>query len=238
MTPLVLIALGLVVLAVGIGVLRSFGPHYRIGRLLAATPKMTVGEAVAAARAGKPLYVRIDGRIDSEEDFPDEHHRPLVYRRQRMQLRRGSGWLTYDDQLQQVPFEVHEGLDAIAVDGTALEEGLVVLPREAVGTAEEVPDQVPPATPPTTPVRMRIEQVSAVEHATVLGVPMQAGAGTRITAGLGRPLILTTLEVPEAMRILGGGSGALRPLIATACLAGGLILLSVGLGWAVLEALT
>ena len=34
-----------------------------------------------------------------------------------------------------------------------------------------------------------------------------------MTAGLGRPLILTTLEVPEAMRILGGGSESLRPLI-------------------------
>jgi hypothetical protein len=85
---------------------------------------------------------------------------------------------------------------------------------------------------------MRIDQVSAVEHATVLGMPVQAGARPQITAGLGRPLILTTLEVPEAMRILGGGSGALRPLLSTICLAGGLILLSVGLGWAVVEALT
>lgn len=238
MTPLLLIALGLIVLAVGIGVLRSFGPRYRIGRLLAATPKMTVGEAVAAARAGTPRYVRIDGRIDSEEDFPDEHHRPLVYRRRRMQLRRGSGWQTYDDQLQQVPFEVHEGVDAIAVDGSALDEGLVVLPRESVGTAEEVPDQVPPATPPATRVRMRIEQVSAVEHATVLGMPVHRGSGTQITAGLGRPLILTTLEVPEAMRILGGGAGSVRPLVSTLCLAGGLALLSLGLGWAVVEALT
>ena len=179
MTPLLLIALGLVVLAVGIGVLRSFGPRYRVGRLLAATPKMTVAEAVAAARAGTPRYVRVDGRIDSEEDFPDEHHRPLVYRRRRLQLRRGSAWQTYDDRLQQVPFEVHEGLDAIAVDGTALDEGLVVLPREAVGTADEVPEQVPPATPPATPIRMRVEQVSAVEHATVLGMPVQAGRGRR-----------------------------------------------------------
>jgi hypothetical protein len=238
MTPLFLIALGLGVLAVGMGVLRSFGPRYRIGRLLAATPKITVAEAVAAARDGTPRYVRIDGRIDSEEDFPDEHHRPLVYRRRRLQLRRGSAWQTYDDQLQQVPFEVHEGLDAIAVDASALDEGLVVLPREAVGTAGEVPDQVPTSTPPATPIRMRVEQVSAVEHATVLGMPVQSGARAQITAGLGRPLILTTLEVPEAMRILGGGSGTLRPVVATFCLAGGLVLLSAGLGWAVIEAAT
>ena len=55
-------------------------------------------------------------------------------------------------------------------------------------------------------MRLRVEQVSSVEHAVVLGVPV-AGPGeqpVRMTAGLGRPLILTTLETPEAMRILAG----------------------------------
>src|SRR5687768_8851865 len=89
MSPPPLIAPGLVVLSVGIVALLSFGPRYRVGRLLAATPKVTVAEALELARAGRPRYVRVDGRIDSEEDFPDEHHRPLVYRRQRLQLRKG-----------------------------------------------------------------------------------------------------------------------------------------------------
>lgn len=236
MTPLVLIAAGLIVLAVGIGVLRSFGPRYRIGRLLTATPRMTIGEAVEVARSGVPRYVRIDGRIDSQEDFPDEHHRPLVYRRRRLQLRRGARWETYDEQLEQVPFELHEGVDTIVVDGAALGDGLVVLPREAEGTADEVPDQVPAGTTPSTRVRMRIEQLSAVEHATVLGVPSIRDATPRMTAGRGRPLIVTTLEIPEAMRVLGGGPGSVRPLAAVICLAGGLILLSAGLGWAVIDA--
>lgn len=238
MTPLLLIAAGLVVLAAGVGVLRSFGSRYRIGRLLAATQKVSVGEALEVARSGAARYVRVDGRIDSEEDFPDEHDRPLVFRRQRLQLRRGSRWETYDEQLQQVPFEVHEGQDGIGIDAAALDDGLVVLPREAGGTAAEVPDRVPPGTPPATPVRMRLEQLSAVEHATVLGLPVAVGGTARMTAGLGRPLIVTTLEVPEAMRVLGGGRGTVRPLLAVACLTGGLILLSAGLGWAVIEALT
>jgi hypothetical protein len=46
MSPLLLIAAGLVVLSVGIVVLLSFGPGYRVGRLLAATPKVTVAEAL------------------------------------------------------------------------------------------------------------------------------------------------------------------------------------------------
>ena len=239
MTPLLLIAAGLAVLAAGVGVLRSFGPRYRVGRLLAVTPKVSVGEAVAMARDGARRYVRVDGCIDADQDFPDEHHRPLVYRRRRVQLRRGSGWQTFDQSLEQVPFEVHEGLDAVAIDADALGDGLVVLPRDADGVAEEVPDRVPPGTPPRTPVRLRLEQLSAVEHATVLGQPVATADGTvRMTAGLGRPLVVTTLEVPEAMRVLGGGRDSARPLAAVVCLAGGLVLLSAGLGWAVIEAVT
>jgi len=235
MSPLILTVAGLVVVGVGIAVLLSFGRSYRLGRLLASTPKVTVGEALDLARSGRPRYVRVDGRLDSEEDFPDEHHRPLVYRRQRLQLGRGRGWNTIEENLQQVPFEVREGLDGIAIDIGALGEGLVVLPRESVGTAGEVPDHVPSGTPPATPVRMRIDQISSVEHAVVLGVPVADGATARLTGGLGRPLILTTLEIPDAMRILGGGRGG-RPLLAVACLVGGLGLLALGLAWALLSA--
>ena len=235
MGPLILIAAGLVVLSAGVGVLLSYGARYRVGRLLAATPKVSVGEALEVARAGRPRYVRVDGRIDSEEDFPDEHHRPLVYRRQRLEVRRGGRWDTIEEDLRQVPFEVREGLDGIGVDARALDQGLVVLPRESVGTAGEVPDRVPAGTSAATPVRMRIDQISAVEHAVILGVPIADGSTARMTRGLGRPLVLTTLEVPEAMRVLGSGSGA-RPLVAAACLTGGLVLLTAGLGWAVISA--
>ena len=49
-----------------------------------------------------------------------------------------------------------------------------------------------------------------------------------MSAGLGRPLVLTTLEPSEAMRILTGGDRR-RPLVAVVCLAGGLALIAVAL---------
>ena len=48
-----------------------------------------------------------------------------------------------------------------------------------------------------------------------------------MSAGLGRPLVLTTLEPDEAMRLLTEGS-ARRPLVAAGLLAAGLGLLVVG----------
>ena len=83
-----------------------------------------------------------------------------------------------------------------------------------------------------------IEQVSSVEHAIVTGVPgLDPSGAPRLSAGLGRPLVMTTLEPAEAMRILVEGERR-RPLIAATCLAGGAMLLTLGLVLAVGEALT
>jgi hypothetical protein len=226
------VILGLVALAAGILVLRTYGPRYRVGRLLAATPEVTVAEARAMS-VGKPHYVRIRGRIDAEDEFEDEAHRPLVFRRTRLQLRQRGRWASFEDARQRVDFEVRDGLDSIAIDDATLDIGLIVVPRESVGTAADVPDRVPPGTAPDAPVRLRVEQVSSVEHAIVTGVPGLDGAGRpRLSAGMGRPLVLTTLEPDEAMRILAEG-GRARPLLAAACLVGGFVLITVGIVLAV-----
>ena len=225
--PLVPLVAGVVALVVGVLVLRTYGSNYRVGRLLASTPGVSVAEARDLA-AGPPRYVRITGRIDAEDEFEDDAHRPLVFRRTRLQVRRDARWETFEDGRERVRFEVRDGLEGIVVDDTALDSGLVVVPRESVGTAADVADRVPPGTLDDAAVRLRVEQVSSVEHAIVLGVPSLDEAGEPwISAGLGRPLVLTTLEPDEAMRLLTDGGGR-RPLAAAACLAGGLGLLVVG----------
>ncbi len=228
-SPLVPLVPGFVALAAGILVLRTFGPRYRVGRLLAATPEVSVAEALDLATAGKPRYVKVRGRVDAETEFEDDAHRPLVFRRTRLQLRRKDAWVSFEDGRERVPFEIREGLEGIAVDDAALDDGLVVIPRESVGTATDVIDRVPPGTAPDTPVRLRVEQISSVEHAIVVGVPgLDASGAPWMSAGLGRPLVLTTLETSEAMRILTGGDRR-RPLVAVVCLAGGLALIAVAL---------
>ncbi len=232
MGPLAVIALGALALLGGAIILRSFGPAYRIGRLLATAPHVSVEEAVALAAQDRPPYVAVAGRVDSDQDFPDEHGRPLVFRRARLQVRRAGVWRTIQEERQAVPFMVRQGLVSIAVDGEALAEGLVTIPRESRGTAAEVPDRLPATLRPGTPTRLRIEQVSAVEHATVVGVPGPRPDGAVMTAGRGRPLVVSTVERDQAMRVLAGG-GRLRPTAAAALLVGGLGLVAVGLAWGV-----
>lgn len=235
-SPLVPLAAGLVALAIGFLLRPALGPRYRVGLLLAASQPVSVAEARALA-SGPARYVQLNGRVDSETDFEDDAHRPLVFRRTRLQLRDGSRWTDLDDRRERVPFEVREGLDSIAIDDEALDEGLVVVVRESEGTAADVPDRVPAGTDPTALVRLRIEQVSSVEHAIVVGVPgLDAAGNPRISAGLGRPLILATMDRADAMRVLAEGRPA-QPILVAVAMIGGAALVVIGLLWALVASL-
>ena len=255
MTPLLIGAAGLVALVAGGMILRTFGTAYRIGRLLATAPTVTIAEANAIATEGRKAYIRVAGRIDADDEFEDPDHRPLVFRRVRLEARNGRRWRPFEDHRRAVPFTLNEGLDTIAIDVDALDAGLIVVPRESVGRAADLPDRAPDGLAADVPVRARIDQVSSVEHAIVVGYPVaigpaadptdeSAGAGptttpvvsARMTAGRGRPLILTVLEEPEAMRILAGGDAS-RTRLAAGLLGAGAILIAGAALWAAVTAL-
>jgi hypothetical protein len=230
-TPLLPLAGGLLAFVVAALLLRTYGPRYRVGRLLATVPSVSLADVRLAAEAGESRYVRVEGRVDSEEAFEDDARRPLVFRRIRLQSRAGSRWRTFEDRREQVTFEVGDGLHQVGVDGDALDDGLIVIPRESIGTAADLPDRIPPGLPPETPVRALVEQVSLVEHAVVLGIPVAGPDGrVELTAGAGRPLILTTLETAEAMRVLGGGRRA-RALLVAITLGVGAVLVALAVVW-------
>ena len=235
--PLVLALAGLVALAAGWLLLRRVGPAARIGRIIAATAVVPVDRAVALARAGTPRYVGVGGRVDAEQEFLDENEQPLVLRRTRLELGGPRGWSAVSDNREVVPFEIAGGLERIAVDVEALDAGLVVVTRESSGLASEIPDRLPEGTPGDTPARLRVEQLSTVDHALVLGVPvLDPDRGPILRPGLGRPLVLTTLEPAEAMRMLAmDHQGATRA--ATVLLAGGTAGVVAGITWAVVDAI-
>jgi hypothetical protein len=209
--PLVLIGAGIAACVGALLALRRSVPGYRIGRILSAAPALLAADVADAARAGSP-YVRVHGRIASDEEFPDENDRPLVYRRRRLELATdlaGRAWRTLDDEVQAVAFGLEDKGTNVVIQAADLDEGLVVIPRESTGTAADAPDRVPAGTLGAMPLRHRLDQVSAVEHAFVAGRPILLDDGTpALTAGIGRPLILTTLEIPEAMRLLAAGHRA------------------------------
>jgi hypothetical protein len=235
--PLLLAGTGALALVAGWISMQRLGPRARIGRILAATPVVDVSTARGIAVAGRIRYVGVLGRVDSDEEFEDEHHRPLVLRRTRLETLGPSGWVAAEDVLETVPFQLTEGLESIAIDGHDLDAGLVTVVREAEGTAREIPDRLPAGTPPDARARLRIEHLSSVDHALALGVPVaDPERGPMLRPGLGRPLVLTNLERDEAMRLLASGRRG-TAMLASALLATGVLLVGLGVAWLVVDAL-
>jgi hypothetical protein len=232
------VLLGIGALAAGWLAMRSLGPRVRIGRILASTPVVPVDRAVEIARSGKPRYVGVGGRVDADEEFLDENERPLIYRRTRLELQGGAAWTAVEDRREALPFEIAGATARIAVDQDDLRDGLVVVVRESVGTAGEIPDRLPAGTPPATPARLQVEHVSTLDHALVLGVPtLDPERGPIVRAGFGRPLIVTTLEPAEAMRLLAMGRRRTTQ-VASVLLGLGAGLVVVGAAWGLVDAIT
>jgi hypothetical protein len=232
MTGALLALVGALVVVLGAVLLNRGGPGYRIGRTLAVAPELSLDEVAAVAARGEPRYVRTRGRVASDEEFPDENDRPLVYRRQRLQTGGTGRWADIDDDRVAVPFGLEAKGTFLALDVDALGEGLVVVPRVAEGVARDLPPAYAERVPglaPEAAIRLRIDQLSAVEQTTAAGVPGMGPDGQpRLSAGLGRPLIVTPLEPDAAMRVLAAERrGAVRT--AAALLVTGLAFVAVGL---------
>jgi len=233
----ILAVAGVAVLAVAMLLLRTLGPRFRLGRLLSAAPEVSIAEALELA-AGPAVYVRVSGRVSSDEEFPDEHDRPLVFRRTRVEVAEARDkWRALVDEREAVPFGVESRSAYLAIDETVLGDGLVAIPRQASGRVSDLTADLAAAAAnldPSTPVRLTIEQLSAVEHISACGRAEMRDGWPVLTAGLGRPLIVTGLDRASAMRVLARGARQRVAVAAVLVLIGAsLVALAAGLAVAV-----
>lgn len=194
-----------------------------------------------ALLVGDGHYLAVSGNIDAAEAFEDESHRPLVYRRERVLIADGSAWREIERVVRSVPFVISDGDHSLAIDAAQLGDGLVVIERQWDGSVAELaaahreyqdPESATlvaqlASTAPTTGARVILEQISTLDRGTAAGL-LRDGALT--TGGAGQPLVLTTLDRREALRILGSGQRAslAAGLLALLLLIAGLLLFIIG----------
>ena len=237
-----LVPIGAALAAIGLLLSRRTDTRTRIGQLLAGLAPLSPSEAlrVAAARNGSVPYLAIKGSIDAAEIFEDEHHRPLVFRRERVSVADGAGWRVIDEAVRRLPFVVSDPSSAIEIDVDGLAEGLIVVERRWEGSVAELHaagrDYQSSETAslvaalatsdPGRRARVGLEQISSLDRAIAAGA-LNDG---RLGAGSGRPLVVTTLERSEALRLLGGegGSGLMRSTAILALITFGVLLLLSG----------
>jgi hypothetical protein len=172
-----------------------------------------------ALLVGDGHYLAVSGNIDAAEAFEDESHRPLVYRRERVLIADGATWREIERVVRSVPFFISDGDHSLAIDAAQLGDGLVVIERQWDGSVAELAaahrDYQNPesaalvaqlaSAAPTAGARVILEQISTLDRGTAAGL-LRGGALT--AGGAGQPLVLTTLDRREALRILGSGQRA------------------------------
>jgi hypothetical protein len=115
--------------------------------------------------------------------------------------------------VRSLPFVVSDPSSAIRISTADLADGLVVVERRWEGSVAELhaasreyqrPETAAlvaalAASDPTRGARVGLEQISSLDRATAAGQLVDG----ELRAGAGRPLVVTTLERGEALRLLG-----------------------------------
>ena len=238
MSGVLLLASGALLIALSIWSSRRGGTRTRAARLMAGVAPVTPREALLI---GHGHYLAVSGNIDAAEAFEDESHRPLVFRRERVLIADGSAWREIERVVRSVPFVISDGEHALAIDAAQLGDGLVVIERQWDGSVAELAaahrDYQNPesaalvaqlaSAAPTAGARVILEQISTLDRGTAAGL-LRGGALT--AGGAGQPLVLTTLDRREALRILGSGQRAslAAGLLTLLLLIAGLLLIVAG----------
>ena len=216
MNGVLLLVSGALLIALSIWSSRRGGTRTRAARLMAGVAPVSPREALLVDDGN---YLAVSGNIDAAEAFEDESHRPLVYRRERVLIADGSTWREIERVVRSVPFVISDGDHSLAIDAAQLGDGLVVIERQWDGSVAELaaahrnyqdPESATLVTQlataaPATGARVILEQISTLDRGTAAGL-LRGGALT--AGGAGQPLVLTTLDRREALRILGSGQRA------------------------------
>lgn len=235
---------GAVLAALGLAALRGSGAQFAFGRRLAGARGMTVGE-VLALDAPPPRPVRVSGRVRCPDPMVTDRDDRLVavHRDVDVRLPRG-GWRTIERLRETRAFDLWDHDGSLPLDPSHAAEPLVTIPHVWRGS----PDQLEGphaasvarlAAEGRSPVEARstTRMVSVVDRLLVLAdVARDDAGGMRLVPPRGG-YVIATLELDDALRLLGGGRRGLLAVAAVA-VAGGLLLVTLGITFAIATALT
>jgi hypothetical protein len=205
---------GLALLGIGLGLVRRSGARSGMGRRLAGARQLRVGELLDLA-PGDPLParpVRVLGRIRCADPIVTAQDDRLVafHRDVEVASRRG-GWRSIEHLRETRSFELWDHDGSLRVDPAEAGEPLIVLPHVWTGSAGELDESYAPALErvtreqgPPAAARATTRMVSIIDRVLLLArVDRDEEGHVRLVPPPGGYL-LSSLELDDAMRLLGG----------------------------------
>jgi hypothetical protein len=245
MLPLWLAVGGAVLLGAGLFAIRRSGARPTMGRRLAGARQVRVGELLDLA-PGDPVPdrpVRVIGRIRCAEPIITSQDDRLVafHRDVEVATPRG-GWRSIERLRETRSFELWDHDGSLLVDPADAAEPLIVLPHVWSGSVDALDETYAAALArltteqgPLTEARATTRMVSVVDRLLLLAEVTRGADGAVALAPPPGGYLLSSLELDDAMRLLGGKrprlllAGAAAIGVAIVLLAAALTLLGASL---------
>jgi hypothetical protein len=214
MLPLWLAVGGVVLLGAGLVAIRRSGARPAIGRRLAGARQVRVGELLDLA-PGDPVPdrpVRVIGRIRCAEPIITSQGDRLVafHRDVEVATPRG-GWRSIERLRETRSFELWDHDGSLPVDPAAAAEPLIVLPHVWSGSVDALDETYAAALArltseqgTLTEARATTRMVSVVDRLLLLAEVTRGADGAVALAPPPGGYLLSSLELDDAMRLLGG----------------------------------
>lgn len=214
MLPAWLAFAGVFLLGIGLLLIRGSGAHPAMGRRLAGAREMRVGElldlAPGDALPARPL--RVVGRIRCSDPIVTSQGDRLIAFHRDVEVAGADGrWRGIERLRETRSFELWDHDGALPVDPAEAAEPMIVLPHVWNGSADELDESYTAAVErvtqehgPLAAARATTRMVSVVDRLLVLAVIERDGEGQVHLAPPRGGYLLSSMELDDAMRLLGG----------------------------------
>lgn len=233
---------GLALLVGGLLTLRGSGARIRMARRLGGAREMKVGTLLDATQPpARP--VRVAGRVRCADPLVSDEDERLVAWHRDVEVRTRNGWRSIEHRRETRSFELWDHDGALTVDPAQAAEPLVAIPHAWHGAPADLDETYQPAIArleaqagPITAARAETRMISVIDRLLVLARVERDGAGMRLRPPPGG-YVISTMELEEAMRLLGGPRRRWLPVAVLATL-GGALLMVIGLAAALVVGLS
>jgi hypothetical protein len=205
---------GVLLLCAGLIAIRRSGARPTMGRRLAGARQVRVGELLdlAPGDAIPDRPVRVIGRIRCADPIiTSQDDRLVAFHRDVEVATPGGGWRTIERLRDTRSFELWDHDGSLLVDPAEAAEPLIVLPHVWTGSVDALDETYAGAVArltaeqgPLTDARASTRMVSIIDRLLLLAVVERDADGGVALAPPRGGYLLSSLELDDAMRLLGG----------------------------------
>lgn len=213
-----LLALGLLLVAAGAVLVRLGGAQAALARRLAGPAEVKVGRLLDATELPE-RPVRVVGRIRCRDPLDAGEGERLVAYHRDVEVRIGGRWRSVERMRETRSFDLWDHDGSAPVDPARAADPLITIPKVWRGDPGELEEPHASAVArlverhgPATEARAITRTINVTDRLLVVARPLRDDAGRLTLEPPDGGYLISTLDLPDAMRLLGGRHGRLSAL--------------------------